>query len=310
MPAVPSKPGLLNWLIVIGLSVIWGASFMSVKIALTGFGPLTIAACRTTLAAAALYAVMRVLRLALPQTATPTGRRIWAHIIGMGFFSNALPFFLLGWGMRHVASGFAGITMAAVPIFALVLAHWLVPGERMTLAKVLGFSLGIAGVVVLVGPKALMSSGADAEGLARLACVGSTLAYAIGAIVTRRCPPVNLVVFSAGALLMAALMAVPVALLAEGWPAFGQASPSALLALAYLGLGPTALATLLLVRVIKTAGPTFLTQSNYQVPVWSVVFGALVMHERLPAQFLAALTLILAGLAVSQLGARWLGRSA
>ncbi|MCW1934470.1 EamA family transporter [Pararhodobacter zhoushanensis] len=76
------------------------------------------------------------------------------------------------------------------------------------------------------------------------------------------------------------------------------------LALVYLGLMPTALATLIMVHVIRSAGPTFLTQTNYQVPVWSVLFGVLILSEPLPPQFLAALGLILTGLAVSRVSWR------
>lgn len=292
-------PGIANWLRVIALSVIWGASFMNVKMALTGFGPLTIAAIRITIAAVALYLIARAMGLRLPAS-----RRVWGHVTGMGLFSNALPFVLLSWAQIHVASGFAGITMAAVPLFTMILAHHFLPGDRMNALKIAGFTLGIAGVITLIGPRALASSGADAENLARLACVASTLSYAIGAIITRRCPPVPLVALSAAALIAATLMLLPVALLLEGWPDLTTAPPQALAALAYLGLGPTALATLLLVQVIKTAGPTFLTQSNYQVPVWSVIFGTVFMAEKLPPQFLMALGLILAGLATSSLGQR------
>lgn len=287
------KPGLANWLRVIALSIIWGASFMNVKLALVGFGPFTIAAGRICIAAVALYLVARAMGLILP-----TSRRIWAHAIGFALFSNVLPFCLLGFGQSHVASGFAGITMGAVPLFTLLLAQKFLPGERLTWPKIIGLGLGMAGVVTLIGPRAFASTGADLENLARLACVASTLSYAIGSIITRRCPPVPLAAFSAAGLLAAAVMIIPLALLTEGVPTLsGNLKPLA--SILYLGLFPTALATLLLVQVIKTAGPTFLTQSNYQVPVWSVIFGTLILHERLPAQFLAAMGLILAGLLIS-----------
>lgn len=287
------KPGLTNWLRIIALSIIWGASFMNVKLALDGFGPFTIAAMRICIAAVALYVVARAMGLVLPAS-----RKIWAYAIGFGFFSNVLPFSLLGFGQSYVASGFAGITMAAVPLFTLLLAQKFIPGEKMTLPKIIGLGLGMAGVVTLIGPRAFASTGANLENMARLACVGSTLSYAIGAIITRRCPPVPLAAFSAAGLLAAAVMILPTALLIEGVPTFdGNLKP--LLSVLYLGLMPTALATLLLVQVINSAGPTFLTQANYQVPVWSVIFGTLVLQERLPAQFLAALGLILTGLLVS-----------
>jgi drug/metabolite transporter (DMT)-like permease len=287
------KPGLFNWLRVIALSIIWGASFMNVKLALVGFGPFTVAAMRICIAAVALYSVARAMGLALPRT-----RRVWTYAIGFGFFSNVLPFSLLGFGQSHVASGFAGITMAAVPLFTMILAQRFIPGERMTLPRIIGLGLGMAGVVTLIGPRAFASTGADLENLARLACVGSTLSYAVGSIITRRCPPVPLAAFSAAGLLAATVIIVPTALWVEGIPTFaGNLRP--LLSVFYLGLMPTALATLLLVQVINSAGPTFLTQANYQVPVWSVIFGTLILNERLPAQFLAALGLILAGLLIS-----------
>ena len=291
-PTIP-KPGLANWLRVIALSVIWGASFMNVKLALVGFGPFTIAAMRICIAAVSLYIVARAMGLALPAT-----RRVWLHAIGFGFFSNALPFCLLGFGQTYVASGFAGISMGAVPLFTLILAQRFIPGERMTLPRVVGLGLGMAGVITLIGPRAFASTGADLENLARLACIGSTLAYAVGSIIARLCPPVPMAAFSAAALLAATVMIVPTALLIEGVPDLTN-NLKPLLSVLYLGLFPTALATLLLVQVINTAGPTFLTQSNYQVPVWSVIFGTLILHERLPAQFLAALGLILAGLLIS-----------
>lgn len=292
-PTVLPKPGLTNWLRVIALSVIWGASFMNVKLALDGFGPFTVAALRICIAAVALYGVACAMGLALPNS-----RKVWTHVVGFGFFSNVLPFSLLGFGQSYVASGFAGITMGAVPLFTMILAQRFIPGERMTLPRVIGLGLGMAGLVTLIGPRAFASTGADLENLARLACVGSTLSYAIGSIITRRCPPVPLAAFSAAGLLAAAVMIVPTALLIEGVPTFdGNFKP--LLSVLYLGLMPTALATLLLVQVINSAGPTFLTQANYQVPVWSVIFGTLILHERLPAQFIAALGLILAGLLIS-----------
>jgi drug/metabolite transporter (DMT)-like permease len=108
-----------------------------------------------------------------------------------------------------------------------------------------------------------------------------------------------MIAFSAAGLLAASVMIVPLALLAEGMPDPVAAGPVAMASVLYLGIFPTAIATLLLVTVIQSAGPTFLTQSNYQVPIWSVLFGTLLLGERLPASFLAALGLILAGIALT-----------
>ena len=296
---MPTPPTPGNWLALVTLGLLWGASFLGVALALEGFGPLTVAAGRMSLAALALIAVAQVLRVPLPGFGPAQDRRVWRFALAMGLLSNALPFFLLAWAQQHVTSGFAGVSMAAIPLFVMGLAHFLVPGEAMTRLKVAGFTLGLLGVLVLIGPGALARSGAAAEPLARVLCFAAAASYACGAIVTRRCPPVHPLGFSVIALLAASAMIVPVALWVEGVPSL-PADTRPLLALAYLGLGSTAAATLLLVGVIRSAGPSFLSQVNYHVPVWSVLLGVLVLNEALPPQFLLAAGLILAGLALSR----------
>lgn len=294
-----NSPGAANWAKLLFLGVIWGASFMAVTVALQGFGPMSIAALRIFSAALCLLVLVYAMGIGLPSLRTRDGRIIWACALGMGFFTNALPFSLLSWGQTYVASGFAGVCMAVVPLFVLPLAHVLVPGEQMTLRRTISFLIGFAGVVVLIGLDAFRSAGTDFESLARLACLGASLCYAIGSIITRLCPQVNMLSLSAAALSCGALIIVPAALWQEGPP---QNLPprDALLAVAYLGLVPTALAQVLLVQVARSAGPAFLSTVNYQVPVWAVLFGALILNESLPPQLFAALALILGGLVLSR----------
>ncbi len=303
MSAPLTTPTPLDWSLVLALGMVWGASFMGVALALEGFGPLTVAAGRIALGALALYAVARATGHGLPPLRGAGSGRVWAFVCAMALFSNALPFFLLAWGQQHVTSGFAGITMAAVPLFVIGLAHVFVPGEQLTPARVAGFVLGLIGVGLLIGGEVFATTGAALEDIARIACVGAAACYAIGSIFTRRAPPIPLVSFSAGALLAASVMIVPLALAIEGIPSLPVDEPIALVGLLYLGLGPTALATLILVRVIRSAGPGFLSQVNYHVPVWSVILGVTLLGETLPPQFLIALAVILAGLALSRASA-------
>jgi len=295
----PLSPGAANWGFLLLLGVIWGGSFPAVSVALTGFGPLTVAALRISLAAVVLLALTFVMGYGLPTMATRTGRRVWVHALGMAVFTNALPFSLLSWGQLHVTAGFAGITMAVVPLMILPLAHFLIPGDRLTPRKTVGFLVGFSGVIVLIGPRAMLSSGADLETLARLACLGATACYAIGSMVTRLAPPTPQLSFSAAALMLASIIMVPVAWFFEGAP---QAMPGlpAIAAIGYLGLIPTALATVILVRIINQAGPSFLSLVNYQVPVWAALMGVVFLSETLPPAFISALGLILLGLAISQ----------
>lgn len=290
--------GMGNWIRLLALGLIWGASFMFITVALRDMGPLTIVAGRVGLGALVLLVIIRMRRIRLPSLNNSNGRLVWASAIAMGLFSSALPFALLSWGQKYVASGFAGVCMAVVPLFVLPLAHFLVPGERLTLQRGISFLIGFAGVVVLIGFDALQLVGNDYEALARIACLGASLCYATGAIITRLCPKTDMLSLSAAALLAATVMILPFALYIEGIPAM----PSALswAAILYLGLFPTALAQVLLVQVIRDAGPSFMSMVNYQVPVWSVLFGVVLLNELLPPQLYISLALIFGGLLLSR----------
>lgn len=289
-----------HWLMLAFLGVIWGASFMFMKVALDGVGPLALAATRVALGAALLLVILYAMGKRLPDWRHAQGRVIWGFALALAVLSNALPFFLLGWGQQVVASGFAGVCMAVVPLLILPLAHVFVPGERMTLRRMVGFVMGTLGVIVLIGPAALASTGADLELLAKLACVGAACCYAVGSITTRLCPDVDRLALSAAVLLLAALILMPLALWREGLP---EALDSRTLwALLYLGVLPTGIAQVVLVTVTREAGPSFFSLVNYQVPLWSVFFGAVILLEPLPPSLLLGMIMILGGVALSQLG--------
>ena len=285
------QPNTIDWLSVVALGLIWGASFMSVKVALGGFGPLTVAAGRLTLAAFVLLAVVFATGRKLPR-----GWSLWAFVLAFAFFSNALPFTLLNWAQQSVTSAFAGVTMASVPLFVLPLAIAFVPGERFSLLKLIGMVLGFLGVVLLLGPREILSG--SAGWAPRMACVLAAFCYALGGLFTRLAPAMDQIAFSACALALAALGMVPLALIAEGVPTMTKGQP--LLALAFLAVFPTAIATLLLVRTLRSAGPTFVTLVNFMVPLWAVIFGVVLLGEVMPEGFALATALVLAGLAISQ----------
>ena len=293
------QPTATSWFLLILLGLIWGGSFLGVELALTGFSPLWVADIRLVLAAVVLVGASYAMGHGLPPVKTPVGRRIWLHCLGMALLSNAIPFVLLSWGQTQVTAGFAGITMAVVPLLVLPLAHFLVPGEVMSRKKLFGFIVGFAGVVLLIGPSSILEAGqGELDGLARIACIGAAACYAFGSIVTRRAPPGPSIAFGAAALILAAVILTPVAFFVSGLPE--AASTKAWAGVLYLGLFPTALATILLVFVIKTAGPSFMSMVNYQVPVWAIILGMIFLGESLPSQFVGALVLILLGLFIAQ----------
>ncbi len=289
-----NAPRPKDWIMVATLGITWGATFMVIELALRGITPVWLAAGRIGFAAVLMTVIWGLRGAHLFQTPA----RAWGPLTVIGLFSSAIPFMLLSWGQQFVTSGFAGVSMAAVALMVLPLAHFLVPGEVLTKRKALGFLVGFVGVVLLIGAQAFESTGTRMEPLGRAACLGAAGCYAISSVMVRRLPPVDPIGLATVLLLIGTAVVLPVAWATEGPPPLPDTRTLALIAL--LGLVPTAGANLLRVLVIRSAGPTFMSLTNYQVPLWSVIFGSLFLKEPLPASLLIALALILSGVAISQ----------
>ena len=283
-----------SWLMVAALGVIWGSTFMVIELALEHVTPFWLTAGRIVFAAGVTGALwqLRGRRLYLDKT------RSWGGLICVGLLSTAIPFQLISWAQQYVTSSFSGVTMAAVALLVLPLSHLLIPGEKMTLRRSIGFGIGFVGVLVLIGSKALDMTGADLEWPGRIACFGAASCYAISSVVMRRLAPMDPIGLAAVSLLIGSGFVVIIAFAIEGPPPAISSTGWGLLI--FLGLFPTALANLLRVLVIRTAGPVFMSLTNYQVPLWSVVFGIILLNEPFQIRLLAALLLIIIGVYLSQ----------
>ena len=288
-----------SWFLLISLGIIWGMSFLGVELALKNFQPMTIACFRITLASLILFFICNLTGNKLPRPSDPHGKKILLHCLGFGLFSNAIPFSLLSWGQIQVSSSFAGIAMAVVPLVVLPMSHFLVPNQKMTALKLIGFVIGFIGIIVLIGPSAFEITNNKTIILSQVACVLASVCYATGSIITKLTPPTNLISFTSCSLLFASAIMIPLAFIFDGIPSFNL--DISFLGLIYLGLFPTALATIMLVTLIRIKGPPFLSLVNYQVPIWALIFGLFILNEQLPAEFVIALVIILTGLVVSQI---------
>ncbi|MFP7673519.1 DMT family transporter [Marivita sp. S0852] len=295
-----------NWGMVATLGLVWGATFLFIELALTGITPFWLAAGRIGFACVLTLAIW----LWLGRKLFLTDETAWGALIISSILNSAVPFMLLSWGQQTVTSGFAGVSMAAVALIVLPLAHFSVPGERMTLRRVVGFGVGFVGVTVLLGGQVFASSGDPLEPFGRLACVSAAACYAVSSVIVRKLPPIDPFGLSALTLVFGSLVVFPAAIIVEGAPV--MPSTDILLIIAVLGLIPTAGANLLRVFVIRSAGPVFLSLVNYQVPMWSVILGIVILGEPFKPILLLAMALILSGLFVSQWGAlkRLFGRKA
>ena len=291
-----------NWVMILTLGLVWGGTFPVIELALTEFTPFWLAAGRVVFAALLTFGVWRA--FGGPLFEAPSSGREKANLVMIGAMSTALPFMLISWGQNFVTAGFAGVSMASVALMVLPLAHFLLPNETMTRRKTLGFVIGFVGVAVLIGPEAFNTSGSAGEFHGRIACLAAAAWYALSSVTMRLLPPMDGLGLSAITLVIGAGIVVAAALVVEGMPVWPTSRGWVLIAL--LGLIPTAGANLLRVLVIRSAGPTFMSLTNYQVPLWSVALGVLFLGEPFRASLLVALVLILIGVALSQWGA--LGR--
>jgi drug/metabolite transporter (DMT)-like permease len=290
----------LSWIMIAILGLTWGGTFMVTEVALAGgIPPFWLAASRIAFAAVLMGAIWAFMGFPLF-----TEKSTWAdhaNMVIIGGLSSAVPFSLLAWGQQYVTSGFAGVSMAAVALIVLPLAHFTVAGERTTPRKTVGFVIGFVGVVILIGAQAFESTGTRLETPGRIACVLAAGCYAVGSIMLRRLPSAHPIGLATVLLIIGATMSIPVAFAVDGLPPLPSAQTLAVLA--FLGLVPTAGANFLRVLVVRSAGPVFMSLVNYQVPVWSVVLGALILEEALPNSLLLAMSLILLGVGLSQYGA-------
>lgn len=292
MPEITRK----SWIMIAVLGFVWGSTFLVIKIALTGLPPFWIATGRLTIAALVMGIFWARTRFRL--SLDPARKAHPLAILWAGAISSGIPFLMLNWGQQYVTSGFSGTAMAVVPLVVLPMAHFMVPGERLSWRKSLGMGLGFVGVLVLVGGDAFHSSGAALEQWGRLALIGVAVCYAVNSITIRRLPPVDPIGLTTLMMATGALITLPFSLIYEGLPPVPPLKAG--LALIVLGVLSTAAMNLLRVLVIRSAGPTFMTLVNYQVPVWSVVMGAVILNEAVPGSLLGALALILVGVGISQ----------
>ena len=288
-----TRRAVADWMMLLLLAALWGTSFSFIKVAVGSLPPATVAAGRVLLAALILGAVTLAQRPVWP----PLGRD-WVMLAGLGLSGNALPFFAISWAEQRVSSAVAGILMAVMPLLTLVFAHFWVEGERLTAPKALGFSLGFVGILVLTGVEALRGSGSLPG---QLAVLGGALCYAVNAILARRVSGLPTMVLSVGGLAVASCLLVPIAVVADHG-AWAHATLGSLAALAWLGVVPTALATVVFFRLIASAGPTFFSQINYLIPLVALGVGMLLMGESVSGRALGALGLVLGGMWVGQRG--------
>ncbi|MGF1476406.1 MAG: DMT family transporter [Geminicoccaceae bacterium] len=292
MTAASGSMSLLGWTLLGLLSLLWGGSFFFVEIAVTELPAFTIVFVRVALAAVTLHLILIAMGRRLPLTKPVVGA-----FLTMGFLNNLVPFSLLVWGQASIASGLASILNATTPLFTVLVAHVVTEDERLTPARVAGVLLGLAGVVVMIGPDAL--DGVGEQVLAQMACLGAGLSYGFAAVFGRRFRGLGLtpVETATGQVTASSLLLLPLVLMIDRPWHLPLPSTGSIVALAALATLSTALAYLLYFRVLALGGATNVSLVTLLVPVSAIALGILFLGETFELSHAIGLVLIGFGLA-------------
>ncbi|WP_412744269.1 DMT family transporter [Krasilnikovia sp. MM14-A1004] len=293
----PSSAELSRWLPgYLVLAVIWGTSFLFIKVGVRELHPLWLTFGRVAAGVVTLLVVLVVTRDRLPRDP-----RLWGHLAVVALVGVVLPFTLFGFGEQRVSSVLAGIWNAATPLVALPLAVLVFRTERLTARRVAGIGIGFAGVLVVLG---VWRGVGGAQLTGQLMCFAAAMCYAVAIPYQKKFIAGRT---GSGVSMVAAQLLLALAMLAVAAPVLGGAPPnpiklSGTVVLCVLALGAlgTGIAFMLNLRVIRVAGASTSTSVTYLMPVVATIVGVLILHEHLHWNQPAGAAIVLAGVAVSQ----------
>ncbi|WP_425046585.1 DMT family transporter [Primorskyibacter sp. S87] len=273
------------------LGLIWGGSFLAIRIALDEVPVVTSVFHRTFWAMLVLWGVVAIQRLPVPKDP-----RIWGAFLVMGLLNNVIPFGLMSWGQLYIETGLTSILNATTAIFAVIVAAMIFADERLTPRKIIGVGLGFLGVATAIGLEAFDSF--DLRSTAQFAILGGTVSYALasswGRLKLGDLPPQ---VAAAGMLTGSTLVLAPAAWLIDG-PISLDLEPRTWMAIGYYAIVATAGAYLLYYRILAKAGSGNLMVVTLLIPPVAITLGALVRDEALLPQAYVGFVLLALGLMV------------
>lgn len=285
---------ILAALIVLG--VLFGSSFLSIKVLVGDLAPMQIVAGRLTLAAIGVLTVMAV-RGSRPQLSW----KLLISVTVLGALDGVLPSFLIAWAEVRIDSGLASVLVSTMPLFTVFIAGAISPDERLSSRKLAGMFVGFAGVVVLIGRDALeFGSGVS---MGQIAVVGAALSLGSGAVFARVLlktgDPLELTGLKLGA---SAPVAIVLALIVDGVPEPGAVSSGGIFALLLLGLVNTGPGRVLYFWIVKKSGSVSASLVTYIMPVAGVLLGWIVLGEQIVFGTVAGMALIILGVFVVMFG--------
>lgn len=277
------------WLL---LCVIWGSTWLFIKLGLQDLPPFTFAGIRFVIASLILYAIITTRRIRFPRA-----RRDWTLLAVTGVLSFTLNYGLVFWGEQYVSSGLAALLQATIPVFGLVIAHFYLPGERMTPAKIFGVVLGVAGVGVIFSNQLSVAGTGALAGSAGLV-VGSACAAYANVLVKSRGGKMEPAILAFGQMVFGLVPLLLIGIFIEGSPLRFRWTGMAVVSLFYLAIVGTVAAFLMYYWLVQHMDVTNTMLIALVTPIIAVMLGVLVLSEELQWRTIAGGAMIMAGIAL------------
>ena len=279
------------------LSAIWGSAFIAIKISLEYFAPSSVASYRLISASIFLF-----IFYIIGKYKTYLNRYDLTMLIFVGIVGNFLPFYLISWSEQHIQSSTAGILMGVGPILTLILSHFLTKDDRFSISKLISICIGFVGVMFIFEIDMFfnINSSNSIQLISKFLIILAALGYMISNIVAyntlKHIDSFSITFF---ATFFGALVSIPFLLIGE----FNQPSNFTLksvLPILYLGLFPTALAFQLRYHITKTSGPVFLSYVAYLIPIFALIWGNVLLSEKIHFSSIIGIILILFGVYIGR----------
>lgn len=292
-----SRRRWLPYLALGAIALIWGASFLFIKVAVQDMSPMVLVLIRSASGSIALAALMIALRRGL----FPSLRSRLLPFAVMAITAGVIPWIAIAWGEERISSGLASILNATTPLWAAILVYWVIPTERPSPLNYAGVLIGLTGVVILVLPD-IVSGGIRGDLVGAAAVLLASVSYALSALYQRRkLRGVNVFEANLGQLAFTALFLIPFAVPSVPAAHFELKSVAAVLALGIAGSG---IAGVLYYYVLNSLGPVRGSGVTLLVPVTAVFWGATLLHEAVTVPIVVGMVVILAGIVLTNVGRR------
>ena len=281
------QPKLIDYTLLVILSLIWASAFFNIKIATYSFGPVTIAFLRVFFGAIPVILLCYYKKIKIEAFS-----KDWHWFAMIGFINLVAPFFLIAYGVKSVQSNLAAILMSTTPLSSTILGHFYIKNEKFNLIKTFGILIGFSGIIFLFSDNILIDENNFISAL--LILLGSTC-YVIGGVLTLKISKKKNENVTASILIWGSIVIFPITMIIEQpW----NLSPrlDSTISLIYLGIFPTGIAWLLRFKILKTNGLIFHSQVSYIIPIFGIILGYIFLNEMITSKIIVALIAVFIGI--------------